>query len=183
MFKHFQHIDCILVSIKLVKAKITEEKLYWCQNDIIVVRFICNYDSQHSETAKIVKIVKWLSCTNIIKARMFIKICMYYQIWIKNFIIITQFIYILFKKNKVFIWKNSQIQAMKTFKLILTIVSALKIINYTENADKIIYTVNISRENWKNNFMQVKQEEKKQHVIHYKNEIWSNVKKCYDTRK
>jgi len=58
MFEHFQHIDHILVSIELAEAKITEEKSYWCQNNIIVIRFVCNYNSQHSETAKIVKIVK-----------------------------------------------------------------------------------------------------------------------------
>ena len=107
MFEHFQHIDHILVSIELAEAKITEEKLYWCQNDIIVVEFVCDYNNQHSETAKIAKIVKWLSCTNIIEARAFIRVCMYYQIWIKNFVIIAQLIYILFKKNKAFIWKNS----------------------------------------------------------------------------
>ena len=28
MFKHFQHIDHILVSIELARAKIAEEKLY-----------------------------------------------------------------------------------------------------------------------------------------------------------
>ena len=28
IFEHFQHIDCILVSIELAEAKITEEKSY-----------------------------------------------------------------------------------------------------------------------------------------------------------
>ena len=107
MFEHFQHIDHILVSIELAEAKIMREKLYWCQDNIIVIRFICDYDDWHLKTMKIVKIVKWSLCTNITEARVFIKVCVYYQIWIKNFIIITQFIYILFKKNKAFIWKDS----------------------------------------------------------------------------
>ena len=183
MFEHFQHIDHILVSIELAEAKITKEKSYWCQNNIIVVRFICNYDSWHLKTAKIVKIVEWLLCINIIEAKAFIEICMYYWIWIKDFVIIAQFIYVLFKKSKAFIWKNSQIQAMKTFKLILTTASALKIIDYIEDTGKVICTVNVSRENWENNLMQVEQEEKKQHIICYENKIWSDVKKCYDVRK
>ena len=45
MFEHFQHIDCILVSIELAEAKIVGEKLYWCQNDIIVIKFVYDYDS------------------------------------------------------------------------------------------------------------------------------------------
>ena len=122
-------------------------------------------------------------CINIIEARAFIEVCVYYWIWIKDFVIIAQLIYILFKKNKAFIWKNSQIQAMKIFKLILIIISAFKIINYIEDVSEVICTVNVSRENWEDNLMQVKQEKKKQHIIYYKNEIWSDVKKHYDIKK
>ena len=31
--------------------------------------------------------------------------------------------------------------------------------------------------------MQVEQEEKRQHIIHYESKIWSDVKKCYDMKK
>ena len=102
------------------------------------------------------KIIEWLSCMNIIKARVFIEVCMYYQIWIKDFVIITQLIYILFRKSKAFVWEDSQIQAMKTLKLVLTTASALKFIDYTEDADKIICTVNVNEEDWEDNLMQVK---------------------------
>ena len=72
---------------------------------------------------------------------------------------------------------------MKTFKLILTIVSALKIINYIENANEVICIVNVSEKNWRDNLMQVEWKEKKQHVIYYENEIWSEIKKHYDVKK
>ena len=127
IFEYFQRINHILISIELTEVKIMREKLYWCQNEIIVIRFVCNYNSWYLKTAKIAKIVKWLSCMNITEARAFIKICVYYQIWIKDFTIIIQLIYILFKKNKAFIWKDSQIQADE-----------------------------MSREDWKDNLMQVK---------------------------
>ena len=156
MFEYFQHIDHILVSIELAEAKIIREKSYWCQDDFIIIRFICNYNDQHSETAKITKIIEWLLCVSITEIKVFIEVCMYYQIWIKDFIIITQLIYILFRKSKVFIWKDSQIQAMKILKLVLITVFTLKFINYTEDADKVIYTVNVSEKDWEDNFIQVK---------------------------
>ena len=53
MFEHFQHIDRILVSIELAGAKIAGEKSYWCQDGIIVVGFVCDYDGRHPETAKV----------------------------------------------------------------------------------------------------------------------------------
>ena len=60
---------------------------------------------------------------------------------------------------------------MKTFKLVLTIVSALKIIDYIENADKVICAVDVSEKNWKNNLMQVKWEEKKWYIIYYESKV------------
>ena len=44
---------------------------------------------KHSEAAKISKIMNWSSCKNLTKIRVFIRICIYYQIWIENFAIIT----------------------------------------------------------------------------------------------
>ena len=45
---------------------------------------------------------------------------------------------------------------MKILKLILIIASTLKIINYIEEADIIIYTINASSEGWGNNLIQIK---------------------------
>ena len=58
MFKHFQHIDCILASIELAKAQIFGEKSRWCHNDIIVVEYACDYNDCCPEAVKIAKIVK-----------------------------------------------------------------------------------------------------------------------------
>ena len=80
---------------------------------------------------------------------------MYYQIWIKDFVIIAQLIYVLFRKGKVFIWEDSQVQAMKTLKLVLITASALKFIDYTEDVDEVICAVDVSREDWRDNLMQV----------------------------
>ena len=89
----------------------------------------------------------------------------------------------IIQKSKAFIWENSQIQVIKTFKLILTIISALKIINYIEDVSKIICTVDVNEKDWRDNLMQVKWEKKRQHVIYYENKIWLEIKKHYDIKK
>ena len=45
---------------------------------------------------KILKIVEWLLCVSIMKARAFIEICVYYWIWISEFAHIAVSIYYLF---------------------------------------------------------------------------------------
>ena len=72
---------------------------------------------------------------------------------------------------------------MKILKLVLITASALKFINYTEDADKVIYAVNVSREDWEDNLIQVKWNKKRWHIIYYENRIWSDVEKHYNVRK
>ena len=45
------------MSIELFDAKLNEEKSQFCQSGIIIVRYACDYDRRHSETAKVAKIV------------------------------------------------------------------------------------------------------------------------------
>ena len=66
------------MSIELFDAKLNEEKSQFCQSEIVIVEYACDYDGRHSEAVKVAKIVNWPFCLNITEARMFISICMYY---------------------------------------------------------------------------------------------------------
>ena len=58
MFEHFQHINCILASIKLAGAQISGEKSRWCHNNIIMIEYTYDYNGYYFEIVKIAKIVK-----------------------------------------------------------------------------------------------------------------------------
>ena len=108
--------------------------------------FIYDYQGRRPEAAKIAAIVEWRPCANIAEARAFIGVCVYYRVWIKDFAIITQPIFVLFRKNEIFIWEGPQIRAMETLKLALTTAPVFKSINYDTNAGEIIAAVNVSGE-------------------------------------
>ena len=46
--------------------------------EIDVIDFMCDSEGHHSDNVKILKIVEWSSCASITKAKIFIKICVYY---------------------------------------------------------------------------------------------------------
>ena len=50
---------------------------------------------------------------------------------------------------------------MKIFKLVLITTSAFKFINYIKDINKVIYIINISKEDWEDNLIQVKQDKKR----------------------
>ena len=109
--------------------------------------------------------------------------CVYYWIWIKNFAIITQPIYVLFKKEQIFMWKESQKKTMKILKTILTTASALKLIDYKERTRMIYCRINASGNEWGRTLMQQKYREKHRHAIHYESRIWLNVEWKYNAGK
>ena len=57
VLKHLQYLNQVFVSIELFSAKLNEEKSQFCQSEIVIVEYICNYDKKHSETVKVTKIV------------------------------------------------------------------------------------------------------------------------------
>jgi len=66
---------------------------------IKIVGFVCGAEGRTPNSAKVIKILKWKPCADIREARAFIGVCVYYQIWIKDFSTITELIYRLFKKG------------------------------------------------------------------------------------
>ena len=103
IFEHIQWLNEILINFEKIDCIIFDEKSQFCCVDIRIVEFICDDDEKHSDTIKIIKIVKWFVCTNVAKVREFIEICMYYRIFIEKFVIIFVSIYMLLKKNVIFV--------------------------------------------------------------------------------
>ena len=78
-------------------------KSQFCVPAIKVVRYICDVEGQHLEKAKVIKILDQPPCTNMHEVQAFIDIVVYYQVWIKGFVVIAAPIYTLLQKNKEFI--------------------------------------------------------------------------------
>ena len=57
ILKHLQHLNQVLMSIELSDTKLNKEKSQFCQSEIVIVRYACNYDERHSEATKVTKIV------------------------------------------------------------------------------------------------------------------------------
>ena len=73
---------------------------------------MCDSKDRHPDIFKIIKILKWSSSSNIITARIFIGVYIYFRIWIEYFTLIVIPIYVLFKKKIEFRWKQLQIEVM-----------------------------------------------------------------------
>ena len=55
-------------------------KSQFCINRIKVVSFVCRAKGRSLDSAKIIKILKWRLCKNVVEARAFISVCVYYCI-------------------------------------------------------------------------------------------------------
>jgi hypothetical protein len=78
--KHIQTLNRVLVDLKRTECIVSEIKSQFCCTKIKIVDFICDADDRHSNTAKVIKILNWLVCTDLVETREFIEICVYYRI-------------------------------------------------------------------------------------------------------
>jgi hypothetical protein len=92
-------MDEILADLKRVRCTISETKSQFCMPGLRIIEFICDILERYPNIFKIIKIVEWPSPNNITEARAFIKMAIYYKIFIKNFAIIAALIYSLIRKE------------------------------------------------------------------------------------
>lgn len=144
VIEHIQNLDKILVDLKQVGIIIANAKSQFCGADVKIIEYICDIKRCHPNIFKILKILNWPKCTKITLAHAFMGVCIYYQIWIKNFAQVASPIYHVFKKNALFIWGKKQIKAMDLLKCALTTLPTLVLFDYTEKIGDIIITVNAS---------------------------------------
>ena len=181
VLEHIQNLDKVLADLERARVTIAGGKSQFCRAGIKIVGYICDADGRHPDTSKVLKILDWPECTDVTSARAFIGVCVYYQIWIKNFAQVAAPIYHLLRKNTPFIWGREQVEAMDLLKLSLTTPRALVSLDYTEGAGDIIFAVDASLERWGGLLMQLVQG--KRHPSRYESGIWSNAEKKYDATK
>ncbi len=179
VMKHIQWLNDVLTNIEKIDCIIFEEKSQFCCEELRVIEFVCDVEKRHSNTTKIIKILNWSSCQNAVDVREFIEICVFYRIFIVDFVFIAQLIYALLKKNVSFVWKLVQQKAMNIFKIVFINSFAFIFIDYA--IDVIILAMNANLESWKKILMILRNE--KRHSVRYESEIWSNAKKKYDVIK
>lgn len=103
VFKHIQNLDKILTNLKQVGIIIARAEFQFCQASLKIVDYICDAAGYHPDTLKVLKILDRPECTNVISVHAFIRVCVYYQILIKNFAQVISLIYHVFKKNISFV--------------------------------------------------------------------------------
>ncbi len=91
------------MNIKCTEESILKEKLQFIMKYIKIVNYVYKSESRSLVVNKILKILNWSLYCNVTETRVFINICVYYWLWIHEFISIVKLIYALMKKNVFFI--------------------------------------------------------------------------------
>ena len=103
IMKYVQWLNAVFINLEKTNCTISDKKFQFCMFELKIVNFVCDSNNRSFEITKTIKILEWFSCCNISKIRAFINICVYYRIWIINFIIIVSSIYCLLKNGEFFV--------------------------------------------------------------------------------
>ena len=134
----------MLEHIEQAGCTIARGKSQFCIDGIKIVGYIYSAKGRSLENVKVIKILEWQPCTCIAKARVFIRVYVYYYIQVKDFVIIATLIYYLFKKRVEQMQGLEQDLAIDTLKIALTQALVLVKIDYSEGAGDIILAIDAS---------------------------------------
>ena len=85
VLEQIQNLDKVLADLERAGVTIARAKSLFCRAGLKIVGYICDADGRHLDTSKVLKILDWPECIDVTSARAFMGVCVYYQIWIKNF--------------------------------------------------------------------------------------------------
>jgi hypothetical protein len=94
----------VLANLERARCTILEVKSQFCMPRLRVIEFICDILRRYPNISKIIKIMKWLFSNNVTEAKAFIRVAVYYRVFVKNFAIIAAPIYSLMRKKIRFAW-------------------------------------------------------------------------------
>ena len=134
------------------------------------------------EVTKVIKILEWPSCVCVSDARAFLGVCVFYYIWIQDYVTLAEPIYQLTQKGMPWQWANKQEDAMNTLKIALTALPALCRISYNEGAREIVIGIDVSLLGWGATMGQ-KDKNKKLRVARYESGVWNKAKRNYNMTK
>ena len=89
----------VLIDLKRAECTISGVKSQFCMPKIRVIEFICDILERHPNISKIIKIIEWPPPTDVSEVKAFIKVAVYYKIFIKNFTLVAAPIYALIRKG------------------------------------------------------------------------------------
>jgi hypothetical protein len=113
-----------------------------------VVGYHVDKRGRHPTPKKVKKIVDWPACSNPREVRMFIGICVYYRIWVKNFAVVAAPLFDLLRKDMDFHWTIEAQKSMEELKTHITSALALISIDYSELLKPVIILVDGSGKGW-----------------------------------
>jgi hypothetical protein len=90
-------MDGILINLERAGCTISGVKSQFCIPKLRVMGFIYDILKRYPNTFKIIKIIEWFFPNDIAEVRAFIKITVYYRVFVKNFAFVATPIYSFLK--------------------------------------------------------------------------------------
>lgn len=181
VLEHLQNLDKVLVNVELAGCTISGPKSKWCQNEAVIVGYLCGTNGRKPDNIKIQKILEWTTCANVAEVRAFLGITGYYRQWVEGYGVVAIPLTKLLRKAVEWEWGDPQQAAMDTLKHRVTTPPILISIIYGPDGGEIILMIDASLEGWGAVLMQVYQG--KRHPIRFESGTFNDAQKRYDACK
>jgi ribonuclease HI len=147
-----------------------------------IVGYVVDKNGRHPAPKMVRKIVEWPPCATPKDVRMFLGLCVYYQIWVEGFARIAAPLFDLLRKDIVFQWTIKADAAMGELKKRLTAPPALVSIMYSKPLRPIIISVDGSKKGW-GAVLQQEDSEQRRRPVRYESGVWSIAEQNWDSGK
>jgi len=140
-------IEEVMAAIERARQTKLGAKSEFLMEQLKIIGYVSGIDRRTSEETNTQKITNWPPCIDFFDIRAPLEYCVYYRIWIKDFLIIAEHLFRFRGKDVEFYGLKEQQILMDELKKALTIALALNPIDY-ELEGKMVLSVDSSLSEW-----------------------------------
>ena len=183
VLEHAQIFKRFMYDTWIAGLTVSGDKLAIGMPGITIVGMVCDYDGRHPEQKKVAKILDWPVPCSTKESWGFIRIVVYYRIFIIGFLIIAAPIFLLFRKNAQFLWSQDCQGAMDELKRRLMTAPIFISLDFSASALMIFLHVDASTTIGWGAVLSQLQSDGKIRSARFESGIWSSAELKYDTVK
>ena len=183
VWEHILNVDAVLLNCELAGATIAAAKSQWCQEEAVLLGYLCCPGGRAPDKEKVTKITEWTLCNQVSDVRAFLGIVGFYRVWVKDYGIIARPLFDLTKKDKSWEWTENEQWAMEFLQYRITTAPILATLVFNDPRYGQVYLmVDASLFGWGAVIEQVGPDSKR-HPCRFESGVWNKAEMRYDATK
>ena len=176
--RHMKDVARMMRALADAGLTVSGTKTHVAMHSVVVLGHQCSGDGRRPVEEKVRKIANWATPRDTTELRAFLRVCVFFRQWVKNFSTVAAPLYLLLRKNARYVWGTEQDMAFVRLKQALQNAPVLRAPDYGDPRRPLVLSTDASPEG-AGGVLSQKDVNRHRYCIRFESAKFSNTQRKY----